>query len=177
MTAFFFYAFGALAILGGLGTILNRHPIASALSLVLSFFAVASIYAMLDAHLLAALQVIVYIGAIMVFIIYTILLMDIRESDLRGRLGVNRGIAVGLGLVWAIYFFRGIGGTPLQEAGPTPEGFGTVKGIARVLFTDYVYAFELVGFLLLAALVGALVLALQSGRDRRPDVPGEEPTP
>jgi uncharacterized MnhB-related membrane protein len=83
----FLYLFAILALVGAIGTVTSRHPISAAMSLVASFLSVASLYALLDAHLIAAVQVIVYVGAIMVLIIYTILLMDLRDEDVRERLG------------------------------------------------------------------------------------------
>ncbi len=158
----FLWLFSGLALLGAVGTVSSRHPINSAMSLVLTFLAVASIYALLDAHLLAAIQVIVYVGAIMLFVIYTILLMDIRIDDLAGRVSpVAAGPLVVLGLAWLVLI-----GARISDLGPppvpsVPEGFGTVRGIAMELFTEHLYTFEMVSILLLAAIVGALVLARQ----------------
>lgn len=156
----FVYIFGAAAVLGGALTVLQRHPIAAAMSLILSFFAVASLYALLEAHFLWVIQVLVYIGAIMVLIVYTILLMDLTSEDLKGKLHWVQGLGLLLGLSWLLILLRRLEG---PEIPPTPSslpsGFGTLTTVGRELFINYLYPFELIGILLLAGVVAAYVLA------------------
>jgi NADH-quinone oxidoreductase subunit J len=160
MNNLFIYLFGTVAVLGGLLTILQRHPIASAMSLILSFFAVASLYVLVEAHFLWVIQVLVYIGAIMVLIVYTILLMDLRSEDLRGSLHGVQVLGLILGVGWLTLLLQGLKEREIPpEASLLPPGFGTLAHFGKELFTTYFYPFELVGIFLLAIIVGAYTLA------------------
>lgn len=155
---------GLVTVAAGAGMVLSRHPIHAALFLVLALLNVGGIYALLSAHLLAAIQIIVYVGAIMTFILYSILLMDIRERDLGEGGSPVKWIALAVGLVWMVTV---LGLSAGLEAGPlpvAPADFGGVKPVARELFTRYLLLFELVSVLLLGAIVGAVALAL-GGRE------------
>lgn len=158
----FLYLFALLALGGAVGTVSSRHPITAAMSLVVTFLSVASLYALLEAHLIAAIQVIVYVGAIMVLIIYTILLMDLRDEDVRQKLGWLGGAGLVTGALWLGALWLRVDTAALPHpAEVLPEGFGTVRGVARELFTRHAYTFELVSLLLLAAIVGSLALAMR----------------
>lgn len=160
----FLYLFALIALAGAVGTVASRHPIAAAMSLVVSFLSVASLYALLEAHLIAAVQVIVYVGAIMVLIIYTILLMDLRDEDVRERLGWIGAAGLVTGALWLGVLWLRLGAAPIIEpVAVLPEGFGTVRGVALELFTKHAYTFEIISLLLLAAIVGALTLASRRG--------------
>lgn len=160
MNEFFLYIFGTVAVLGGILTIVQRHPIASAMSLILTFFAVASLYVLASAHFLWVIQVLVYIGAIMVLIVYTILLMDLRSEDLRGKLHWVQGLGLILGITWILALLHRLKERDIP-AGivELPEGFGTLRHVGKELFTTYAYPFELAGILLLAGVVAAYILA------------------
>lgn len=163
----FFYGIAGLAIACSLLVILKKNPVASAFSLVMVFFSFAGIYALLDAHLIAALQVFVYAGAIMVLFIFVIMLLnaDVPSFDL-GRSHILVRIVAGLlctlmlGLfVWAFKETKGvsIGGlfTPerIEAAG------GNTQVLSELMFSEYLLPFELTSVLLLAAIVGAVAIA------------------
>lgn len=171
----FLYLFGILALAGAIGTVLSRHPITSAMCLVATLLSVASTYALLEAHLIAAVQIIVYVGAIMVLIIYTILLLDLRTEDLQSRLGLTGATALVVGVAWLVSVWLRLDGMAVGEAAVLPEDFGTVKGIARQLYTEHVLTFELVGVLLLGAVIGALALATRKPLPAPTDVREEQP--
>jgi NADH-quinone oxidoreductase subunit J len=179
MTAvsFFIYLFGAVAVVGALGMLVQRNPIIASLSLAVSFLAVAGIFAALEAHFLALIQIIVYTGLIQVLIIYTIMLMDLTEEDIKRKvnfariLGAFAGAALLAQIVWGA--LRG----PLMEPAPIPEGFGTMAGVAEVLFGRYLLAFEVVAFLLLAGMVAAVWLARSKQPARGKSKISETPTP
>ncbi len=158
--------FSGLALVVGVSAILvvvQRHAVYSALFLIISMGALAGIYILLQAHFVWVIQVIVYAGAIMVLFLFVIMLLDIRrEQDPwaapdRGRilvavllstvLLVELGMAVGTRLV---------GGAVVP--GPAGE-FGTTQTVGRLLFTDFLYPFEITSIILLVAMVGAMVLA------------------
>ncbi|HEX9982854.1 MAG TPA: NADH-quinone oxidoreductase subunit J [Thermoanaerobaculia bacterium] len=168
-----FFFFAAVAVIFALVVILHRNPVVGALSLVASFFALAVIYVLLDAPFLAALQVIVYAGAIMVLFLFVIMLLNLQhETETATRpiqqfLGYTSGAAFGIGLV---YFLVKYGVT---EAAPAVFR-GEARDIGVTLFEKYIFPFEMVSILLLAAIVGALALTGRSyGRPRA--TPGREP--
>jgi NADH-quinone oxidoreductase subunit J len=163
----FFYLFAGMAIAFAVMTVLNRNPVSSAFSLVMVFFSFAGIYAMLDAHLIAALQVLVYAGAVMVLFIFVIMLLGAdRPSFDLGRSHV--GLRVASFALCALLF--GVFVVALKESaltgvmGPhTPEKIaeagGNTKALSQLLFSDYILPFELTSVLLLVGIVGAVAIA------------------
>ncbi len=155
-----FYAFAALAVAGALAMVLNfRNVVAGAMSLVVSMVALAGIYVLLHAHLVAVVQILVYAGAIVVLFLFVVMLLNLRSDEFppaRQRLVKLLGVAAGaLALVW---FFTVLSGA-LPESGPLPEGYGGYRRVGVALYTDYVLPFEVASLILLAAIVGAVVLA------------------
>ncbi len=178
LVSFFIYLFGAVAIVGALGMLVQRNPITASLSLAVTFIALAGIFAALDAHFLALIQLIVYTGLIQVLIIYTIMLMDIGEEDIKRRFNVARGIGVlagGLLLVQMVMAtLRGASIKPM----PVGETYGNMAGVAEVLFGRYLLPFEVVAILLLAGMVAAVWLARPAGKPRKgKSAVSEHPTP
>jgi len=158
----FFVVLAPLSVVAALGMVLNRHAVYSALLLVVNFFCLAAFYVFLQAQFLAAVQVIVYAGAIMVLFLFVLMLLGIsREDVLRETIKGQRPAAAVLvvlllaGVVWAIFLhpFRGAGVDLNQVAGND-----NVRAIGRLLYTRYLFAFEATGLLLVVAAVGALVL-------------------
>jgi NADH-quinone oxidoreductase subunit J len=133
------------------------------MALVATFFGLAGIYAMLSAHFLAAIQVLVYAGAIMVLFVFVIMVLNRDEEEplaLRNRFGK----AVGIGALVYLLVRLGeviLGSTPapMVRSGAPPEDFGTVHGIADYFFTRFLFPFEAVSILLIIAVIGAVVLA------------------
>jgi NADH-quinone oxidoreductase subunit J len=139
--------------------ILQENPVTSAVLLVASFFSLAVIYVGLDAHFVAALQILVYAGAIMVLFIFVIMLLNLREDELvRDKPNAKRLIVALIGAGLFAFLARFIFKIPSVEFAALPERFGTVHEVAKVMLTDYVVPFELLGLLLLVGLVGAIVL-------------------
>lgn len=157
----FLTAFGITAVLGAILTVSQRHPIASAMALLMSLLSVAGMYAYLGGHFLAWIQIIVYAGAIIVLMIYTIMLMDLRDSDLDEEPTVSRWLAAGIGLTAGLSLAQQITGAThdIAVAAVALEQFGTTKAVGAEMFTRYVIPFEMASVLLLAGIVGALHLA------------------
>jgi NADH-quinone oxidoreductase subunit J len=160
-TLVIFWAFAALAVGSGLACITRRSPVASALWLVVTLFSLAALFVLLDAQFIAVLQVLVYAGAIMVLFLFVIMLLNLGRggpSDLKGPLGLGVGVFLaGLLLVQLLV---------LRQTGPAAGGavrpaleLGMIPSVARPLFTAYLVPFEITSMLLLAAIVGAVVLA------------------
>jgi NADH-quinone oxidoreductase subunit J len=159
VSALLFYVFGALALAGALGMVLNvRNTVAGAMSLVLTMVALGGVYVLLEAYLIGVLQILVYAGAIVVLFLFVVMLLNLRSEQFspeRMRLAKLGGVAAAgvllLQLLWLI-----------PELGPAAElrpGFGGYRDVGLALFSDWVLAFEATSLLLLAAMIGAVVLA------------------
>ena len=153
-----FIVFGAIAVGSAIMVVTRRHPMASALYLILTLFAVAALFVLRQAHFLAAVQVIVYAGAVVVLFVFVIMLINVPEDKLPvERVTAMRflGIVVaGLLILESALVVRrsGMTGNPAADS-------GSVEAVGRALFTDYLLAFELTSVLLLAAVIGAIALA------------------
>jgi NADH-quinone oxidoreductase subunit J len=170
VTELSFFVLAAMAVGGAAGVVLQRNPVGSLLFMVGTLASVAGIFVLLEAHFLAAVQVLVYAGAVMVLFLFVIMLLNLGhdyETDIKRGLGsfLAFGVVGAFAGVLARQF-RGAPQNPIYQFFPGPEGMdqlladrGIVGVIAQPLFTDYVVAFELVGILLLVALVGAVTLA------------------
>ena len=155
-----FYAFGTLAVLSALGMVLNvRNTVASAMNLVITMVALAAIYVLLEAHLIAAIQIIVYAGAIVVVFLFVVMLLNLRQDDFSParQFLVKAGAAAVCVLVLVVLLRLLSVGFP--ESPAVPEGFGGYRMLGLALYTDYVLLVEMISLLLLAAIVGALILA------------------
>jgi NADH-quinone oxidoreductase subunit J len=169
ITEFFFLLFLVMAAAGSVMVVANRNPVASLMFLVLTLFSVAGLFVLLDAHFLAAVQVIVYAGAIMVLFLFVIMLLNLgheRESDLRGIVGRVTATVLGAGLFAALLTGLRRGSVTEMAGGMGPETVeavlesrGAMGAVADPLFRDYVVPFEVTSLLLLVAVVGAIVLA------------------
>lgn len=157
--AFLFYAFALLALISALGMVLNlRNTVAAALCLVVTMVSLAGIYVLLEAHLVAAIQIMVYGGAIVVLFLFVVMLLNLRSDEfLPSRLRVVKFVGVLLGVVLLIETLRALRGFP--DPPPLPEGFGGYRQLGIALYTDYVLIVEVISLLLTAAIVGALILA------------------
>ena len=164
----FFIILAPLAVVSALGMVLNRHAVYSALLLVVNFFCLAAFYVFLQAQFLAAVQVIVYAGAIMVLFLFVLMLLGISREDvlhetIRGQRPAAAVLVVLLlaGTIWGLFAhpFSGLG-ADLNAV----SGNDNVRAIGQLLFTRYLFAFEATGLLLVVAAVGARVLGKRPGR-------------
>ncbi|MGQ0744511.1 MAG: NADH-quinone oxidoreductase subunit J family protein [Acidimicrobiales bacterium] len=168
---FVFAVSGAAVLIGALGVVLARNPVHSALMLVMTLFGVAVLFVAQAAHFLAAVQVIVYAGAIVVLFLFVIMLLGIDKSEesradpIVGQrpLAVLAGIGV-LGGVLLIARATWVSGIP-SDAGPLSGPGSNVAKLARVLFSRYLLAFEVTSLLLVIAVVGAVVLTRHDDSD------------
>ena len=175
------FAVGALIVLAGaLGVVTTRSPVYAAMSLVATLFGVAVLFLTLDANFLAAVQVIVYAGAVVVLFLFVIMLLGVeRLDDLRtDPLVVQRwaGLAVSL-IVGAGLLFIVLTGTVTGARSATAKQTGNgrdVYDISKLLFTDYLFAFEITSLLLVIGVVGAVALARRS-KGTTPLIDGDEP--
>ena len=158
-----FYLFTLLMLVAACSVVFNRQPIYSVLSLLVVMFCLASLFVMLHAFFIAALQVLLYGGAVLVLFLFVIMLLNLeRETLARARFFTLRtlGTAAAAFLFLQLYqLFQTPAGEPPLAAVPAPSG--TVESIGRLLFTKYLLPFELASFLILAAIIGAVTLAKQ----------------
>jgi NADH-quinone oxidoreductase subunit J len=165
-----FFFFAAVAVVFALVVVLHRNPVVGALSLVASFFALAVMYVLLEAPFLAALQVIVYAGAIMVLFLFVIMLLNLQHvaepntRPIQQFVGYTSCAFLGIGLVYYILKFG------VFEKLPAGPFRADARAIGIAMFEQYVFPFEMVSILLLAAIVGALLLSGRSGRPRSAEV-------
>ena len=158
----FFSLVAVTAVISGLLVITCRSPINSALSLVLTFFCLATFYVMLDAPFMAAIQVLVYAGAIMVLIIFVIMLLNLRtEASRTGSHAMMIGCVVGVAVLLQLFVLISRGSLTGFKGAITRqvvEQVGHTELIGAALYTDFLLPFEVTSILLLAAIVGAVVL-------------------
>jgi NADH-quinone oxidoreductase subunit J len=157
-----FYFLGAGAIASSLLMVTRRNPVMSAIFLILNFFCLAGLYLTLHAQFIAVVQIIVYAGAIMVLFLFVIMLLNLgNEDQLREKIGWKKIVALGLSVALALEVLYIIGYQtyfPPAHSSNAVE-IGTVESIGRVLFSEFLFPFEVTSLLLVAAIVGAIVLA------------------
>jgi NADH-quinone oxidoreductase subunit J len=159
-----FYIFAALALGGGIFTITRRNAVHSAIALITSLLGVAGLYLLQRAEFLAGVQVILYVGGIMVLFLFVIMLVNLDQAAKEKRFNSLRWIAIVCvaGLAAEAAWFVRKGGSQLTFAAPVPEmseALGNSEKISRVLFSQYLLPFELASILLLVAIIGAVVMA------------------
>jgi NADH-quinone oxidoreductase subunit J len=161
MVQYIFLVTAALAVIFSIIAIAHRKPVMNVLSLVLVFFAMAAIFAMLGMDFLAAIQVIVYAGAILVLFLFVIMLLNVDKADIIGSgrplqagLGAIAAIGIGAAVIYAVSKLTPATGAVL----PGAEESGTIFPIGRALLSSHLFAFELITLLLVAAIVGAVYM-------------------
>jgi NADH-quinone oxidoreductase subunit J len=156
-----FIGLAAVALISGVLVVFQTHPLRSALWLIVNFFAVAGIYLMLHAEFIAAIQIIVYAGAIMVLFLFVIMLLNLRHPEEPTKRPYSGQKVAGFCLSIAAAFFiaYGLAHVHLAPAAPAVPGLGNTESIAKLLFTDYLLPFEVTSVLLLVSIVGAVVLS------------------
>jgi NADH-quinone oxidoreductase subunit J len=166
-----FVVAGVATLAGAFGVILSSNPVHSALMLVMTLFGIAVLFVAQSAHFLAAVQVIVYAGAIVVLFLFVIMLLGVDRSEdlgvepLRGQ-RVAAAVAGALGLVEVLLLARSHWATGAPSAAGPASGPGSnVEKLARSLFTRYLLAFEVTSVLLVIAVIGAVVLARRTRAD------------
>jgi NADH-quinone oxidoreductase subunit J len=175
---YIFWFFAAVLVYAGARTVTCRNPVHAALHLVLAFFTAAAIWLLLRAEFLAIALVLVYVGAVMVLFLFVVMMLDINLDRLREGfwshlpLGVVVGLLIVLemgSLVWLR--FDAAGYPPPAEPG---AGYSNTKALGRILYTDYVYPFELAAIVLLVAIVAAIALTMRKRKDTKYQDPARQ---
>lgn len=173
MTAIIFILTAIAAVTAALFVVLHRSPVTSVLFLIAAFFCQAVLYLLLGAEFIAAVQVIVYTGAILVLFVFVLMLLDLRAAQMWERTGLMRRAlgfaAAGALLVVAVRFLKGGVGFDAALA----PGLGSTESVGQALFTRFLLPFEVLSLLLLAAIVGVVAM-MKRGRPVEP-IPTDEP--
>jgi NADH-quinone oxidoreductase subunit J len=160
-TTFFFYLLSGLAILGGVLVITRTNPVHSALALIFTLLCVAGLYLMLYAPFVAGVQIILYVGGIMVLFLFVIMLVNLERSQKEKQFNQQwlPGIlaAISLGVLFVLIFTKGKA-LFSQPVVPMPEAENTQK-VGQMLYSTYMFPFEIASLLLLVAIIGAVVMA------------------
>ena len=171
-----FYIFAAIMVFAGAMVISVRNPVHAALFLVLAFFSSAAVWLLLEAEFLAIALVLVYVGAVMVLFLFVVMMLDINMAPLREGfirylpVGIVIAVLVAVQLVLVVgssYF--GLESFPAPE--PRPAEYSNTEALGNVLYTTYVYPFEIAAVILLVAIVAAIVLTMR----RRPHIKRQRP--
>ena len=166
--ALLFYLFAGTAVLGALLVVTQKNPVYSVLALIASFFGLSGLYVLLEAPFVAVVQIIIYAGAIMVLFLFTVMLLNVPREDaaewdrahplyrpMAVRIGGALALLLALELGWALSRTAGLGGGVADEH----PAVSSVAELGRVLFTDYMFAFEVTSILIIVSMVGAVILA------------------
>lgn len=167
-----FYFFAAILTIAALCVIFSRNPVHAALFLVLSFFTAAALWLLLEAEFLAIALVLVYVGAVMVLFLFVVMMLDINLDRLREgywdylvpALIVAVVMVSEMGLILLGRYFD-LEGMPIPE--PRPAGYSNTRELGLLIYTDYVYPFEIAAVILLVAIVAAIALTLRHRKDTK----------
>ncbi|MEJ0026005.1 MAG: NADH-quinone oxidoreductase subunit J [Rhizomicrobium sp.] len=168
LQAIAFYVFSAIMLAAAFMVIVARNPVHSVFFLILAFFNAAGLFVLLGAEFLAMILIIVYVGAVAVLFLFVVMMLDVDFAELKS--GVQQYILVGAGvgllLLFELVFFVATkwnlgAASPSALAHPTPTTLTNTEAIGRILYTDYVYYFQIAGLVLLVAMIGAIVLTLR----------------
>ena len=176
-TLFLFYAFGAILLASGLAVVSMRNPVHAALFLVLSFFTAAGLWLLMYAEFLAITLVLVYVGAVMVLFLFVVMMLDInidrlrqgfwRNLPLAGTVGVLMAAEMVALLMHAYTSDQGLGAVPAAD-------YSNTKALGAVLYTDYVFPFEIAAVILLVAMIAAIALTLRHRKETKYQSPGRQ---
>jgi len=162
MSVFLFWIFALMMLVFGVAVVINRNPVASALSLVVSFLALAALFMSLDAYFIGIIQVLVYAGAIMVLFLFIIMLLDLRAEELRkiNWVASAGGLAVALALMAQIFAVVGRFSLAKQTFSSLARSTSDdVHRIGLLLFDNYNLPFQIIGVVILVATIGAVMLS------------------
>jgi len=174
-----FYAFSALAILSASQVILSKNPVRAVLYLVLTFFIMGGVWLLLEAEFLAITLVLVYVGAVMVLFLFVVMMLDVDLATVRSGftrylpLGLCVSVLVVVGLVYAVSQGQ-FGLEHFKTPEPLPASYSGVKHLGELLYTQYLYPFELAGILLLVAIIAAISLTFRGSRGSKAPAPDKQ---
>ena len=169
---FIFYFFSAILLFAGLRVITARNPVHAALFLVLAFFTASAIWLLLEAEFLAITLVLVYVGAVMVLFLFVVMMLDINLDKLREGFWDYLPLALPVAILLMLEMMVVLGGRffgldKVSTPVPKPADYSNTKELGRLLYTEYVYAFEIAAVILLVAIVAAIALTMRKRKDTK----------
>ena len=175
---FIFYAFSAILILAAIGVIVARNPVHAVLFLVLAFFTSAGLWILLQAEFLAIALVLVYVGAVMVLFLFVVMMLDINLARLRrgfwSYLPLGGTVALLLvGEMTTLILFHYVN-NEVATPEPLPADYSNVRELGRLIYTEYVYPFEIAAVILLVAIIVAIALTLRHRKTTKYVDPGQQ---
>jgi len=165
-----FYVFATILVASATMVVTLRNPVFCALSLVLAFFTCAGLWIMLEAEFLALTLILVYVGAVMVLFLFVVMMLDINLAVLREGFAryLPFGLVVAILMVAQLAYIVGpdqFGADKWPSPTPHPEGYSNTKEIGSVLYTEYLYAFEIAAVILVVAIIAAIALTLRRRKE------------
>ncbi|OUS08603.1 NADH:ubiquinone oxidoreductase subunit J [Rhodobacterales bacterium 52_120_T64] len=169
-----FYLFAFTAVASAIFVVLSRNPVHSVLWLILTFFSSAALFVLLGAEFIAMLMLIVYVGAVAMLFLFVVMMLDVDFAELRGSVSayLPLGLAIGLilllelGIVFGNWIFAANAPALRAAVSPAPEDVENTVALGQLIYTDYVFLFQIAGLILFVAMVGAIVLTMR----HRPNV-------
>lgn len=178
-TQLVFYIFSAIAIFSGTMVVVSNNPVRGALFLVLTFFAMAGIWLLLHAEFLALILVLVYVGAVMTLFLFVVMMLRVNVAS--ARKGFVHYLPLALfvvllmtGISMMVIGSQHVGLSALPEPPAAPSTFSNIAELGKVLYTDYVFPFEVSAVLLLTAIVAAISLTHRKPHSRKSQNPGRQ---
>ena len=175
LSTFLFYAFAFVLLAAAAAVVLVRNPVHAALFLVLAFFTAAGLWLLLYAEFLAITLVLVYVGAVMVLFLFVVMMLDINLDRLRQGFWRNLPLGLGVGVLMAAEMVALLAKSALAghvvSLGPD---YSNTRALGSVLYTDYVYAFEIAAVILLVAIIAAIALTLRSRKETKYQDPSRQ---
>jgi len=177
---FIFYAFSTVLVGAAVGVIISRNPVYSALLLVLAFFTSAGLWIQLQAEFLAIALVLVYVGAVMVLFLFVVMMLDVNFDNLRQQfrsyvpVGATVGALVLIEMALTLVGGKISAGTAASGAAEVARVGGNTKALGLLVYTEYVYPFEIAAVILLVAIIAAIALTHRKRRDSKYQKPGEQ---
>jgi NADH-quinone oxidoreductase subunit J len=175
---FIFYFFASVLLFASARVITSRNPVHAALFLVLAFFTSSGIWILLEAEFLAITLVLVYVGAVMVLFLFVVMMLDINIAQLRERfwsylpLGAFVGLVLVLEMGVLLWFFSGF--REVARPGALAPDYSNTRELGRLLYTDYVYPFEIAAVILLVAIIAAIALTLRRRKTTKYQDPAQQ---
>lgn len=169
LQALFFYLFSAIAVASALMVISSRNPVHSVLFLILTFFNAAALFLMTGAEFLALILIVVYVGAVAVLFLFVVMMLDIDFTELRSGVMEYAPVGALVGVILAAELIMVLAGNAfrVENTGtasqpiPDVDQVSNIHALGNILYTDYVFFFQIAGMILLVAMVGAIVLTLR----------------
>ncbi len=177
---FLFYAFAAILVFAGVRVVTARNPVHAVLWLVLAFFTAAAHWLMLQAEFLAIVLVLVYVGAVMVLFLFVVMMLDVNFDNLRQQfrsyvpVGATVGALVLIEMALTLVGGKISAGTAASGAAEVARVGGNTKALGLLVYTEYVYPFEIAAVILLVAIIAAIALTHRKRRDSKYQKPGEQ---